>query len=377
MSETASQDALRTQLTELNIRSRTYTAHIWQVPFAYLGILGIVVAQATGKAPGLLALLLGSGALVGIAIIFHVAALVDGSRRAVENIRRIERALHLDETAQQRPIRYVGPMFAILLLTVVLCVFGTGYVGWRGEVQQVDRTAFVANILVGLLTGLLSSAYVAWRFTRRAERRERRMLLLQKAHDVARDSHSLLEVTARITYDLACRKYRAHQLAQNTATLVGEEKRRTVNRETMRIHLQEVPRGVLDSLAITLHGHLTALPHDDGRANLSAATQKAAAEASVLSDQLKQILPFKAYFDGVQSQAEKDTFVDFVEKMEQDETVSYKPVESARDAARASLIALLGTIVRYSVEEPASSISRVLSWFRGARRGGSAATGSA
>ena len=128
MSETTSQDALRTQLTELNIRSRTYTAQIWQVPFAYLGILGVVVAQAAGKAPGLLAVLLGSGALVGIAIIFHVAAMLDGSRRAVENIRKIETALGLDETAQHKPFRYVGPIFAILLLAVVLCIFGTGYV---------------------------------------------------------------------------------------------------------------------------------------------------------------------------------------------------------------------------------------------------------
>ena len=68
MSETAMPDpeSLRAQLTELNIRSRTYTTQIWQVPFAYLGILSIAVVQAAGKLPSLLlALLLGSGGVRG------------------------------------------------------------------------------------------------------------------------------------------------------------------------------------------------------------------------------------------------------------------------------------------------------------------------
>jgi hypothetical protein len=238
------------------------------------------------------------------------------------------------------------------------------------EVQQMDVTTFVPSIFVGLLTGFLTSALVALWFTRRAERRERRMLILQKAHDVARDCQSLLEVTARILYDLACRKYTAHQLAKNTATLTGEEKRRTVNRETMRIHLQEAPKGVLDNLAIALHSHLTAVPHDDGHANLFAAAQKAAAAASVLAGELNQILSFQSYFDQVQFQAEQETFVDFVEKMEQDETASYEPIISARDAARGSLLRLVQTIAAYSVEEPKCSVSQILSWFREARRSG-------
>ena len=59
--------------------------------------------------------------------------MLDGSRRAVENIRKIETALALDETVQHKPFRYVGPMFAILLLAIVLCIFGTGYVACNIE----------------------------------------------------------------------------------------------------------------------------------------------------------------------------------------------------------------------------------------------------
>ena len=124
-------ESLRTELTELNVRARTYTSQIWQVPFAYLGILGVVVVQAADKAPRLLPVLLVllvSGALVGVAVIFHVAAMLDGSRRAVENIRKVEKALNLEETVQHRPCRYVGPIFAILAIAVVLCLIGAGYV---------------------------------------------------------------------------------------------------------------------------------------------------------------------------------------------------------------------------------------------------------
>ena len=167
--------SLRAQLTELNIRSRTYTTQIWQVPFAYLGILGVVVAQAAGKAPGLLVIVLGSAVLVGAAVIFHVSAMLDGSRRAVEDIRKIEAALGLDETAQHKPFQYVGPIFAILLLAVVLCVFGTGYVAWSitaggvtMSLSEIKDIATILGVLVG--AGALASAALTLMITVRTNR---------------------------------------------------------------------------------------------------------------------------------------------------------------------------------------------------------------
>ena len=116
-------EALRTQLTELNVRSRTYTTQIWQVPFAYIGILGVVVAQMADRAknvPGFLALALGFAAVVGIAGVFH-------SKRAVGHIQEIETALRLTPTVKHKPVRYVGPIFVILALSIGTCIWGSGY----------------------------------------------------------------------------------------------------------------------------------------------------------------------------------------------------------------------------------------------------------
>lgn len=205
------------------------------------------------------------------------------------------------------------------------------------------------TIAVGLLTGLVTSALVAWLFTWRAERRERQMSILRKAYDVARDCQTLLEMTDRSLYDLACRKYAAHQLAKQTANLTGEEKRRTVNNETMRIHLQEVPRGIVDNLAIAFHSYLTVVPDDDRPNNLFSAAKEAGSAAFALLEELKHIDPFKFYFAQVEFRAEQETFVDFIEKMEQDETASYETLTSARDAARRSLSTLIEAIAVYPV----------------------------
>ncbi len=230
-----------------------------------------------------------------------------------------------------------------------------------------DNTALLASIVVGLLTGFLSSAFVAKLFTRRAEQRERRMVILQKAHDVARDCQSLLDVTDRILHDLGCRKYAAHQLARDVAGLTGEEKRRAVNRETMRIHLQEDSRGIVDNLGIALAGHLTAVPRDGPPNNLFGAAKEAVTAASTLSAELTGILPFHRYYTNVEFEAEHKAFVDFVETMEQHETAWYQTLKSARDAARSSLLTLIETSAAYSVEEPKSSLFTMLSRFTESR----------
>jgi hypothetical protein len=40
-------DTLRVQLVELNNRGRQYGGQIWQVPFAYVGIVGVVLARTS------------------------------------------------------------------------------------------------------------------------------------------------------------------------------------------------------------------------------------------------------------------------------------------------------------------------------------------
>ena len=83
---TCEQESLRTQLSELNTRSRAYTAQLWQVPFAYIGILGVVLAQVADKGAGTLAATLLCGGILGTAVIIHMTAMMEGVKRAVANI---------------------------------------------------------------------------------------------------------------------------------------------------------------------------------------------------------------------------------------------------------------------------------------------------
>ena len=132
-------ESLRVQLTELNNRSRAYTAQIWQVPFAYVGIVGVVLAQLADKDPRVKAVAMAAAAAFGVPVLIHLTSLANGCRRAVENIRAVERKLYLTETAQYRPAWYIAPLIGSVILTVLFCSAGAIYLfdsATKGAVPQ-------------------------------------------------------------------------------------------------------------------------------------------------------------------------------------------------------------------------------------------------
>lgn len=94
------EESLRVQLAELNNRSRWYSSELWQVPFAYLGLSGVVVAQVADKASKYLSLIFFASAVFGAFVIWHMSRLRSSEQRAIKHLQETEKALNLSETAQ-------------------------------------------------------------------------------------------------------------------------------------------------------------------------------------------------------------------------------------------------------------------------------------
>ena len=112
-------DAKIAQFTELNNRGRWYSSQLWQVPFAYLGITAVAVAQAAEKSPRFLPLALFGCAVFGVCVLVHFRGMMDGEKRAVEDLIKVERDdLHLRPTTEYKSQIYVLPLMFIMILTV-------------------------------------------------------------------------------------------------------------------------------------------------------------------------------------------------------------------------------------------------------------------
>lgn len=121
-------ESLQTQLTQLNERSRAYTTQMWQLPLGYVAAAGLALSGTKGSA---LPIGLFAVGIAGLLVFFHLNAIDDGRRRAVENIQRLERELKLTETAQERP-GYLFPLVLMVLLTAAAAI-GGAIVLWRSQ----------------------------------------------------------------------------------------------------------------------------------------------------------------------------------------------------------------------------------------------------
>lgn len=118
------QDTLRLQLSELNSRSRWYSSQLWHVPFAYLGLTGIIVANLASSCPSQQSLGLIVSALFGVLVSFHICAMKDGERRAVENLKEMEQKLDLPPTVEYKKWYHLPLQIAVLGATILYAVVG-------------------------------------------------------------------------------------------------------------------------------------------------------------------------------------------------------------------------------------------------------------
>lgn len=113
-------DSLLAQFVELNSRSRWYSSQLWQVPFAYLGITGVTTAGlAYSDHKILLPFAFIVAGLFGICVFLHTVGMRDGERRAVENLKNVEKQLNLQLTAEYKPCLYVTTLQAIVVIAFI------------------------------------------------------------------------------------------------------------------------------------------------------------------------------------------------------------------------------------------------------------------
>jgi len=110
-------DSLRCQLTELNARSRWYSTEIWQIPFAYVGVTGLFIAQVASRGESYLGIAFAVSAGFGVFVVVHVFQIRHREQRAIQFLQSTEKALGLPVTVVSHPGRL--KVFQIALVTTV------------------------------------------------------------------------------------------------------------------------------------------------------------------------------------------------------------------------------------------------------------------
>jgi hypothetical protein len=119
----------RIQLSELNTRARAYASQLWQVPFAYLALVGVIITQL--KCSQLLFGLLFIS-ILGISVLIHMFFVVLYHNKTVYKIKELEKAMGLDECTSAKPGGTVAPFMALVFLGILspLIYFLWSYVIW-------------------------------------------------------------------------------------------------------------------------------------------------------------------------------------------------------------------------------------------------------
>lgn len=112
---------LTTQLSILNERSRWYTARLWQIPFAFLGLFGAAIFSVLEQNILYLMIMLLFSGISGFLIILHMCGLAGRVRKIVEHMQAIEAVLRLDTTVGYfRTLTW--PLFTILAAFSISCL---------------------------------------------------------------------------------------------------------------------------------------------------------------------------------------------------------------------------------------------------------------
>lgn len=110
--------ALQLQFRELNTRSRWYSSQLWQIPFAYLGVTGIVLGRLAGESRCQLSLGLLCSGIFGILVSVHIFGLMNGEKRAVTGLEEVESKLGLEPTAKYKPFYVIPLALSVVCATI-------------------------------------------------------------------------------------------------------------------------------------------------------------------------------------------------------------------------------------------------------------------
>ncbi len=130
LSEFAHTTSLDQQLIQINERVRMHAQRLWQLPFAYLGVLGLLIQGFTNAtSPRRVQIIAGCFTLIGVFVGWAMGGAVEGIYRGVRALARVEQLLKLPPTAKASPMGQYLPYFLLLIvgtgLAAATCVRAT------------------------------------------------------------------------------------------------------------------------------------------------------------------------------------------------------------------------------------------------------------
>lgn len=117
-SESPEPDSVRAQLQGLDERVRTHMRTFWQMPAAYLAIVGMAIGRADSVLRTQVALILASA---GLCIIWAMVHSVRAAHRAADQFAQAETQLRLQPTIRGRFWIHALPHFFLVLLGIAAC----------------------------------------------------------------------------------------------------------------------------------------------------------------------------------------------------------------------------------------------------------------
>jgi hypothetical protein len=109
---------LRLQYTEINVRSRWYASQAWQVPFAYIALIGLMAGGFKDDKEAL-SLVLSISASIGTIVVIHLLFISWRISELVKDLNNIEK--ELGQPGKSKNIWGIhGSM--LVFLVVALCV---------------------------------------------------------------------------------------------------------------------------------------------------------------------------------------------------------------------------------------------------------------
>jgi hypothetical protein len=116
-------DSLLIQLAELNKRSRMYATRFWQLPFAYLGLVGVALALVVKEKLNDIRPVAIVFFFFGILVLWIMAGTYIAIDRSVKQLRRVEGVLRLPKTAKRYRLIIDLPNFLIVLVAAFICLY--------------------------------------------------------------------------------------------------------------------------------------------------------------------------------------------------------------------------------------------------------------
>jgi Na+-transporting methylmalonyl-CoA/oxaloacetate decarboxylase gamma subunit len=100
-----------------------YATRFWQLPFAYLGLVGVALALVVKENLKDIRPVAAVFFFLGILVLWIMAGTYKAIDRSVEQLLKVEEALHLPKTAKRYRLIIDLPNFLMVLAVAFICLY--------------------------------------------------------------------------------------------------------------------------------------------------------------------------------------------------------------------------------------------------------------